>query len=173
MKATLLLLVVSVLCHGVVYAQSNSPSALVIPDGMQAVDIGAAKMLWAGAGVKAGDHVDIFATYDERHGSQVVAATQMILQDILVLAANSSSNNAGRSSMTVAVKSEEAELVGAADRAGALRVALHPIHDEKTATPPRPGKGEPSQPRIGDFWLPGEYERLLEQKKRERGQKPN
>ena len=172
MKATLLLLVASVLCHGAVFAQSNGPSVtIVIPDGMQAVDIGAVKMLWAGASIKAGDEVDIFATYRDSSGTQNV--TKMILQNILVLAANSSSNNAGRSSMTVVVKSEEAELVAAADRVGALSVALHLTQDGKTAAPSRSGKGELSQPRLGDFWLPGEYQRLLEEKKRERGQKPN
>lgn len=28
-------------------------------------------------------------------------------------------------------------------------------------------------PRVGDFWLRGEFQRMLEEKKRERGQKPN
>ena len=91
----------------------------------------------------------------------------MILQNVLVLAvtngkADLSSKEAGGSSMTLAVRLEQVELVTAADRAGALSVVLRPVHEGKVAVP--------SQPGVGDFWSPGELQRLLEERKQQRKQ---
>ena len=90
-----------------------------------------------GTAVKPGDRVDILATYT--HPTTRQETTQMILQNVLVLAVNRGQTDAqgkegANSSMTLAVKPEEAELLTAADRAGALRVALRPIQD-KTIIP--------------------------------------
>ena len=61
--------------------------------------------------------------------------TQMILQNVLVLAVNEGVTDqqikqGAKSSMTLAVKPEEAELLTAADRAGALRVALRGLNEK-------------------------------------------
>ena len=60
----------------------------------------------------------------------------MILQNVLVLAVNKGETDTqgkgggANSSMTLAVKPAEAELLTAADRAGALRVALRPVQEK-------------------------------------------
>jgi Flp pilus assembly protein CpaB len=166
MKVNLLLVAVSVLCSATIFGQSNSPSlAFVIPEGMRAIAIGGGAVTGAVTSVKAGDRVDILATYRDPRSKQEV--TKMIMQNVLVLAvtkgkADPSRKEAGKSSMTLAVRPEQAELVAAADGAGALSVWLPPAHDEKAAAPSRPG--------VGDFWLPGEFQRLLEERKQQRRQ---
>jgi pilus assembly protein CpaB len=98
-----------------------------IPPGMRAIAIGAGEVMAVGSTVKPGDRIDILATYTDPVAHQ--ETTQMILQNVLVLAVNKGETdqqgkNGANSSMTLAVKPEEAELITAADRAGALRVAL-------------------------------------------------
>ena len=166
MKVNLLLITVSVLCSASTFGQSNSPSlAFVVPEGMQAVAISGGTITSAVTSVKAGDRVDILLTYTDPVAHQ--ETTQMILQNVLVLAVtngkvNPSSKEAGGSSMTLAVRPEQVELVTAADRAGALSVVLRPAHEEKATAPSRPG--------VGDFWSPGELQRLLEERKQQRRQ---
>jgi pilus assembly protein CpaB len=109
-----------------------------IPQGMRAIAIQADEVKAVGTAVKPGDRVDILATYTSPTTRQ--ETTQMILQNVLVLAVNKGETDAqskgggANSSMTLAVKPEEAELLTAADRAGALRIALRPVQD-KTIIP--------------------------------------
>ncbi len=103
-----------------------------IPPGMRAIAIGAGEVMAAGSSVKPGDRVDILATYTDPVAHQ--ETTQMILQNVLVLAVNEGVTDqqikqGAKSSMTLAVKPEEAELLTAADRAGALRVALRGLNE--------------------------------------------
>jgi pilus assembly protein CpaB len=105
----------------------NGGLSVDIPPGMRAIAIGAGEVMAVGSTVKPGDRIDIFATYTDPVAHQ--ETTQMILQNVLVLAVNQGDTNqqgptGAKSSMTLAVKPEEAELLTAADRAGALRVAL-------------------------------------------------
>jgi pilus assembly protein CpaB len=98
-----------------------------IPPGMRAIAIGAGEVMAVGSTVRPGDRIDILATYTDPVARQ--ETTQMILQNVLVLAVNQGETDqqgksGAKSSMTLAVKPEEAELLTAADRAGALRVAL-------------------------------------------------
>lgn len=119
--------------------EGQAPSlAYDIPEGMRAIAIGAGEVMAVGSTVKPGDRVDILATYQDPVARQ--ETTQMILQNVLVLAINKGETEStgkgggANSSMTLAVKPEEAELLTAADRAGALRVALRPV-EEKTIIP--------------------------------------
>jgi len=119
-------------------AEGQAPTlAYEIPQGMRAIAIQAGEVMAVGTAVKPGDRVDILATYT--HPTTRQETTQMILQNVLVLAVNKGETDAqgkggANSSMTLAVKPEEAELLTAADRAGALRVALRPVQD-KTIIP--------------------------------------
>ena len=119
-------------------AEGQAPTlAFDIPQGMRAIAIQAGEVMAVGTAVKPGDRVDILATY--RNPATRQETTQMILQNVLVLAVNKGDTDAqgkqgANSSMTLAVKPEEAELLTAADRAGALRVALRPVQD-KTIIP--------------------------------------
>lgn len=104
-----------------------------IPDGMRAIAIAADEVKAVGTAVKPGDRVDILATYSEPNTHQ--ETTQMILQNVLVLAVNLADTNTqgptgAKSSMTLAVKPQEAELLTAADRVGALRVMLRSPQDK-------------------------------------------
>src|SRR6266478_2683281 len=114
--------------------QGQAPGlAYDIPSGMRAIAIGAGEVMAAGSSVKPGDRVDILATYTDPVAHQ--ETTQMILQNVLVLAVNEGVTDqqikqGAKSSMTLAVKPEEAELLTAADRAGALRVALRGVNEK-------------------------------------------
>ena len=108
--------------------------AVEIPEGMRAVAIGAGEVMAVGTAVKPRDRVDIMATYHDPRTRQEL--TKMILQNVMVLAVNRGQTDAqgkegANSSMTLLVKPEEAELLAAADRAGALRVTLRPVKDER------------------------------------------
>lgn len=113
--------------------------AYEIPPGKRAVAIGAGEVMAAGSTVKPGDHVDILATYHDPTSRQ--ETTQMILQNVTVLWVNTGQTDAAtpggaNSSMTVAVTPEEVELLTAADRAGALRIALRPVQDQTIVSSP-------------------------------------
>ena len=116
-------------------AEGQTPSlSYDIPEGMRAMAIAASEISAAGNAVKPGDHVDILATYSEPNTHQ--ETTRMVLQNVLVLAVNQAETNTqgptgAKSSMTLAVKPEEAELLMAADRAGVLRVMLRAPSDKK------------------------------------------
>jgi pilus assembly protein CpaB len=114
--------------------EGQSPSISTdIPAGMRAIAIAANEVNSVGTAVKPGDHVDILATYSDPNTHQ--DTTQMILQNVLVLAVNqgeteSQGKTGAKSSMTLAVKPEDAELLMAADRAGALREMLRRPSDK-------------------------------------------
>jgi pilus assembly protein CpaB len=116
-------------------AEGQTPSiAYDIPVGMRAITIGASEIVAAGGAVKPGDHVDILATYSEPNTHQ--ETTRMVLQDVRVLFVNQAETNpqgntGAKSSMTLAVKPEDAELLIAAERAGVLRVMLRAPTDKK------------------------------------------
>jgi pilus assembly protein CpaB len=104
---------------------------------MRAIAIGAGEVMAVGSTVKPGDRIDILATYTDPIAHQ--ETTQMILQNVLVLAINQGETDqqgklGAKSSMTLAVKPEEAELLTAADRAGALRVALRGLNEKAVIT---------------------------------------
>jgi len=117
------------------FAPGQSPSiSYDIPEGMRAISIGASEIGAAGGAVKPGDHVDILATYSEPTTHQ--ETTRPVLQNVLVLFVNQAETNpqgptGAKSSMTLAVKPEDAELLVAADRAGVLRVMLRSPSDKK------------------------------------------
>ena len=158
MKVNLLLVGVSMLCSAAVFGQSNSPSpAVVVPEGTQAVTISRGAVTNAVTGIKAGDRVNILVTYRvSRTNDEKV--TQMIMQEVLVLAvargkADPSRKETGESSITLAVKPEQVKLVGAADGAAALSVALCPPNDGKA---PYEETSSPLPEGPGDFFSPGD-----------------
>jgi len=115
----------------------NAGLAIDIPPGMRAIAIGAGEVQAVGSSVKPGDRIDVLATYTDPIARQ--ETTQMILQNVLVLAVNEGvtdqqGKTGAKSSMTLAVKPEEAELLTAADRAGALRIALRGINERTIIT---------------------------------------
>ena len=115
----------------------NGGLAVDIPAGMRAIAIGAGEVIAVGSTVKPGDRIDILATYTDPVAHQ--ETTQMILQNVLVLAVNQGETDqqgktGAKSSMTLAVKPEEAELLTAADRAGALRVAMRGVNEKAVIT---------------------------------------
>jgi pilus assembly protein CpaB len=111
----------------------NAGISYDIPEGMRAIAIAADEVKAVGSTVKPGDRVDILATYSDPVAHQ--ETTQMILQNVLILAINqgeteTQGKGGARTSMTLAVKPEEAELLLAADRAGSLRVMLRSPRDK-------------------------------------------
>lgn len=105
-----------------------------VPPGKRAMAIKAGEVEAAGQTVKAGDHVDILATFHDPVSRQ--ETTQMIMQNVPVLWVNigetDSANPGGaKSSMTLAVAPEDVERLTAADRAGALRIVLRPAQDNQ------------------------------------------
>jgi len=122
-------------------AEGQAPTyAFKIPEGMRAIAIGAGEVMSAGSSVQAGDHVDILATYQDPRTRQEL--TKMILQNVEVLWVNkgetdpNAKGGGANSSMTVAVTPEQGELLAAADRAGALRIQLRPVHDDTVVRSP-------------------------------------
>lgn len=117
-------------------AEGAAPTlAYKVPEGMRAIAIGAGEVMSVGASVQPGDHVDIVATYYDQRAKREV--TKMLMQNVLVLAVNrgqTDPNDKGggaSSSMTLAVKPEETELLAAADRQAALRISLRSVNDTK------------------------------------------
>ena len=137
-------------------AESNATnSGFALPDGLHSTIIAAPRVIGGNATVKLGDRVDILATYhDPRIRSDV---TKVLMQNVLVLALyqkGADPSHTRGDSMALAVANESTALVEAAGKAAALSILLHPV-DEKAVGPSR-------QP-VGDFWLPGEFERLLDE----------
>jgi pilus assembly protein CpaB len=114
-------------------AEGQTPSlSYDIPVGMRAIAIGASEISAVGNQVKPGDHVDVLATYSEPNTHQ--DTTRTVLQNVLVLAVNqgeTGSQGGAKTSMTLAVNPEEAELLMAADRASVMRVMLRAPSDKK------------------------------------------
>lgn len=125
----------------VLVAEGQGPSLTYeIPPGKRAIAIKVDEVSGVGATIQPGDHVDILATYTDPIARQ--ETTQMILQNVLVLAVDrgrtEASPEAGgaSSSITMAVSPEDTELVAAADRAGVLRVALRPVEEQTVVASP-------------------------------------
>lgn len=117
----------------------NAGISYEIPEGMRAMAIAASEVGSVGNAVKPLDRVDILATYSDPVAHQ--ETTQMILQNVLVLAVNQAETETqgktgAKTSMTLAVKPEEAELLLAADRAGNLRVMLRSPQDKSVVQSP-------------------------------------
>jgi len=112
----------------------NFGLALKVPEGMRAVAIAGDEVRFVGTSVQPGDHVDIIATYFDPRTKQDV--TKVILQNLLVLAVNRGDTEAGskgggaQSSMTLAVKPEQTELLKAAERSGTMSVTLRSHKDK-------------------------------------------
>jgi pilus assembly protein CpaB len=103
-----------------------------VPPGMRAVAIEASEVVAVGTGVKPGNRVDILATYHDPIKKQEF--TKVILQNLEVLAVNKANTDAATkegatTSMTLAVRPEETELLAAASKVGAVRVALRAVND--------------------------------------------
>ncbi|MCG3148855.1 MAG: hypothetical protein PCFJNLEI_02304 [Verrucomicrobiae bacterium] len=113
--------------------------ALKVPDGMRAVAIAGDEVRFVGTSVQPGDRVDIIATYFDPRTKQDV--TKIILQNLLVLAVNRGETEAGgkgggaQSSMTLAVKPEQTELLKAAERSGTMSVTLRSFKDKEIIQP--------------------------------------
>lgn len=108
--------------------------AFRVPEGKRAIAIAASEVSAVGSVIKPGDRVDVIATFrDPTTGEET---TQMLLQNILVLAVNQgqtdpSTAQGAKTSMTLAVAPEDTELLTAADVAGRLRVSLRSPHDTR------------------------------------------
>lgn len=113
--------------------EGEIPSLAVhVPEGKRAIAIAASEVLAVGSVIKPGDHVDILATYRDPTAKE--ETTQMILQNVPVLAVNRGQMNpatseGAKTSMTLAVAPEDTERLTAADRAGTLRVSLRSPND--------------------------------------------
>lgn len=113
--------------------------AIKVPEGMRAIAIGASEISAVGTMVQPGDHVDIIATYFDPRTKQDI--TKIILQNLLVLAVNRGNTEPGAkeggaaSSMTLAVKPEQTELLKAAERSGTMSVTLRSFKDKEIIQP--------------------------------------
>jgi pilus assembly protein CpaB len=108
--------------------------AFRVPEGMRAIAVACDEVKAVGTSIQPGDRIDILARYQDRRSRQEL--TKIILQNVLVLAVNRGVTDAGgkegaNSSMTLAVKPEQTELIAAADGAGALRFSLRSVRDDK------------------------------------------
>ncbi len=104
-----------------------------IPPGHRAIAIAVDEVKGAGNTIQPGDHVDILTTYTDPILKQEV--TKIILQNIKILAVDKGrtdpNTGAGATtSITMALRPEDTELVKAAERAGVLQVALRPVEPE-------------------------------------------
>lgn len=111
--------------------------ALRVPEGKRAIAIAATEITAVGSVIKPGDRVDILATYRDPIANE--ETTQMILQNVLVLAVNQgqtdpTTSQGAKTSMTLAVAPEDTERITAADQAGRLRISLRSPHDTTVYT---------------------------------------
>lgn len=127
--------------ESVIAKEGQSPGLTFdIPPGKRAVAIKVDEISGVGGGtILPEDHVDILATYTDPIARQ--ETTQMILQNITVLAVDSGQTEANAEAgamrtITLAVSPEDAELITAADRAGVLRVALRPVEEDTIVASP-------------------------------------
>jgi len=113
--------------------------AIRVPAGKRAIAIAASEVIAVGTMIKPGDHVDILATY--RNPDNRIETTQMILQNVPVLAVNIGQTNpetheGAKTSMTLAVAPEDTERLTAAASAGQLRVSLRSPTDNAVIRTP-------------------------------------
>lgn len=112
----------------------------IIPPDKRAVTVAVNEVTGVAGFVKAGDYVDVVATFDTANVGDNVSS--VILQNILVLAANRDSDTGGSSSkdnakevskevtksatVTIAVSPDEAAKVTLAEERGKIRLVLRP-----------------------------------------------
>ena len=134
MKANRLLAVILIFWSSITFAESNSPNVTpTIPKGLQAVKIHVGLMTLMHGNVKTGDHVDILTTHYDPLTKESV--TRVTLQDVTVLAVdrektNLSCDDGMETSMTLAVPSQQADAVRAADTANELLISRRPVKGE-------------------------------------------
>jgi pilus assembly protein CpaB len=105
----------------------------VIPPGMRAITIGTSDTRGVSSGIFPGDRVDILCSVRDPSRNQNVV--QVPLQNLLVLAVDSAkteTDTGAKTSLTLCVKPEEAQVLTAAEEIGghAIRVILRPKDDE-------------------------------------------
>jgi pilus assembly protein CpaB len=126
--------------------KDQSPTlAFKVPEGMRAIAVACDEVKAVGTSIQPGDRIDILARYQDTRTRREV--TKMILQNVLVLAVNRGVTDAGgkegaSSSMTLAVRPEQTELIAAADGAGALRFVLRPVNAKEIVTSAGVGAGD-------------------------------
>lgn len=112
-----------------------------IPPGKRAMSVAVNEVIGVAGFVKPGDFVDILGTFDEEFAGRDLTAT--ILQNVQVLAISqdmeTKENEKARVSTTVtlAVRPDEAEKLTLAEERGHLRMALRPLDaNERLASAP-------------------------------------
>jgi pilus assembly protein CpaB len=126
--------------------KDQSPTlAFKVPEGMRAIAVACDEVKAVGTSIQPGDRIDILARYQDVRTRREL--TKMILQNVLVLAVNRGVTEAGgkegaSSSMTLAVKPEQTELIAAADGAGALRFVLRPVNAKEVISSAGVGAGD-------------------------------
>ncbi|MDP4160196.1 MAG: Flp pilus assembly protein CpaB [Bacillota bacterium] len=110
---------------------AGSTTALTIPDGKRAVAIPIGLVSGVGYAVKPGDHVDILVTIDIKDSSpnpQVVTATTLAAQDVLVLSVGESvagdKAKVDTKSYTLALSVPQAMAITYGSEKGSLRLLL-------------------------------------------------
>jgi len=123
----------------------------LIPKGKRAVTISLTEVTGVSGFLKAGDYVDVYATFDpERVGDNV---TQIILQNVAVLAVNQNSDASAPATgqkdnkdvpgskvlnITLALTPEDAAKVTLTEERGKIRLALRPFIPENGTTAATP-----------------------------------
>jgi pilus assembly protein CpaB len=116
--------------------KDQSPTlAFKVPEGMRAIAVACDEVKAVGTSIQPGDKIDILARYQDSRTRREL--TKIILQNVQVLAVNRGVTDAGgkegaSSSMTLAVRPEQTELIAAADGAGALRFVLRGVNAKDT-----------------------------------------
>jgi pilus assembly protein CpaB len=121
--------------------------AYVVPDGMRAVTVAVNQIIGVAGFLKAGDHVDVLATFDidRLAGSNQLGVTRTILQDVELLAIgpevrpsevnNPSDERAARpkpqTNATLSVSPSDAEKLTLAEAEGTLRLSLRRAGDDR------------------------------------------
>ncbi len=105
-----------------------------IPDGMLAMSLNIDPEIGVSGFIESGNHVDVVATIKMPRGEPV---SKVVLQNLLVLAIGQQTKDEERSkepatTVTVAVKPEEAEKLAAARSEGQVMLALRNVRDEQT-----------------------------------------
>lgn len=110
---------------------AGSPTALTVPDGKRALAIPIGLVSGVGYAVKPGDHVDILVTMDIKDSSpnpQVITATTLAAQDVLVLSVGDSITGdkakVDTKAYTLALSVPQAMAVTYGSEKGSLRLLL-------------------------------------------------
>lgn len=113
---------------------TNTGLAIKIPEGKRAISINASGSAGVDGLIRPGDHVDILATFQNvPYGGGAANVVTRILPNVLVLAVGGSMDENAQSttgSITLAVSSEEAEVLAFTEDSAKIRLVLRPIGDE-------------------------------------------